>query len=172
MKHLKTYESYEDNLDAYTNLVKEICYELEDEGYDVKVDSSLKVPSWAKDYIKQGHTVLSKDRILDITISKKGWFIYDDIKEICDRLIEALGNSSNWSGGNRQSMRLEKEPIVSHYWQSNSEKGEPMILFPDSRMMFVKKIDRDIVPSKSYTKSTLPPTKESCLKSEIILKFR
>jgi hypothetical protein len=178
MKHLKNwkiFESYEKNLESYTELVREICYELSDVGYDIKVDSRLEVPSWAKDEIKKGHRVLAKDRILDITISKIGWFTYDDVKDTCERLIEALGNSSNWSSGNILPMTLatgKDRPKVYHYWQSNADMGEPVFLTPNSPLIYARKTSGGAIPTKHYTGLSITPTKERCLKSEIILRFR
>lgn len=177
MKHLKTYQifelapHFEPNMDSYTKLVKEICYELEDEGYNVDIKSELEVPSWVKDYIKKGHNVSYRERILDITISKKGWFVYNDVRDTCERLIEVLGYSKYWSDVSVKPMTLE-DTLITHYWPS-STKGERMILFPMSAAMNVKKKNSDVIPSGPYLGwRTGSPTEKDCLKSEVVLKFR
>jgi hypothetical protein len=165
MKHLKTFEGvFETDMESYTNLAKEICYELEDEGYDVEVKSELTTPDWAREGIKKGHTVSYKERLLDITISKKGWFDYNDVKETCDRLIDVMGDSLHWSTSKsiRQPMRLDGNVKVHYYLRSDRFRGKFMSMPYQGGSMWVKVVTRDLSEDD----------KNDCLQTKVVLKFR
>lgn len=113
MKHLKKFESYEEHLSLSLDIVKEICLELEDDGYDVNITNSSKIPDWAKDYLKKGFYVSHKDQSITIEISKlRSYFEYNDIKDTVERLIKVLGQGElvDDSLKGRNSFKLQNYP--------------------------------------------------------------
>lgn len=152
-------------------ITKEICLELEDDGYDVTINSTNDIPSWAQDYILKGMSVARRDQSIIIEISKlRGYFEYDDIKDTIQRLISVMSEGElvddNLKG--RNGFKIDGYPgwgdinkyipKVYHYWRASRHDGE-LIFIPRIGSMWVKKTttkDDDI---------------ERCLKTEIRLVF-
>ncbi len=174
MKHLKTYklyESYKKHLSLSLDIAKEICLDLEDDGYDVTINTISEVPDWAKDYIDKGMKVTHKHQNIIIEISKlRSYFEYDDIKDTVERLINVIGQGElvddKLKGRNGFKLTdypgwgdvTKYVPKVYHYWRSDRHRGG-LFNIPGIGSMWVKKTttkDDDI---------------ERCLKSEIKLVF-
>ncbi len=135
MRYLKTFESL--SVDTLREDLTEICYELTDGRFGIKIYDDSDFPGW-------GHIpgsgmnvprVERDDKILCIyLLNNTGWtdplknkhyhgFSFDEVREVVLRVVDYLGDRykgcSVLSVGEHERSNINKSEIVSHYWTSN-----------------------------------------------------
>lgn len=99
---IKTFENFNNN--EMVDTVKDICLELEDEGFDVR------------------HNWINETTIMKGTGAKHVLFDYNEVKEVIDRLREYLGdrlisisasNGSGWVNIRRLQLGSGGDPVMS-----------------------------------------------------------
>ena len=128
MRHLKTYKIFESNDINVRKDLTEICYELTDGRFGIKIYDDSDFPGW-------GHIpgtgmnpprVERDDKILCIYLSNdiesKG-FSFDEVREVVLRVIDYLGDrykgcSVLYLSENERSS-INKRGIAEHNWIGN-----------------------------------------------------
>ena len=128
MRYLKKYKLFESNDIDVREDITEICYELTDGRFDIKIYDNNEFPRW-------GHIPSSGmnlpflelgDNILCINLSDYrdyDGFSFDEIREVILRIIDYLGDRykgcSVLSVGEYERSNINKREIVEHNWTSN-----------------------------------------------------
>lgn len=127
MKHIETYKIFESNDNVRKNLT-EICYELTDGRFGIKIYDDPDFPGW-------GHipgsgmnlpVTVTGDKILCIYLSNDrdyNGFSFDEVREVILRAVDYLGDRykgcSVLSVGEHERSSINKKEIVDHYWIGN-----------------------------------------------------
>jgi len=127
MKHIKTYKIFESNDNVIKNLT-EICYELTDGRFGIKIYDDPDFPGWGHipgsgmnlPHVERG------DKILCIYLSndiyRKG-FSFDEVREVILRVVDYLGRRykvcSVLSVSEHERSSINKREIVEHKFIGN-----------------------------------------------------
>ena len=128
MRHLKTYKIFESNDINVREDLTEICYELTDGRFDIKIYGDNEFTGWGN-IPGSGMNVPSLvdgDKILFIGLSNYmdyGGFSFDEVREVILRLVDYLGDRykgcSVLSVGEYERSNINKREIVEHNWFGN-----------------------------------------------------
>jgi len=132
MKHLKTYKIFESNDINVREDLTEICYELTDGRFDIKIyDSSDSGATWWELTSKiqfgmnQPH-IERDDEILCINLSDYrdyDGFSFDEVREVILRVVDYLGDRykgcSVLSVGEHERSNINRREITEHNWFGN-----------------------------------------------------
>lgn len=125
MKYLKTFESL--SVDTSREDLTEICYELTDDRFGIKIYDDSDFPGW-------GHIpgsgmnvprVERDDKILCIYLSDRSHtgFSFSEVRDVVLRVLDYLGDRykgcSVLSVSENERSNINKSEIVNHYWTSN-----------------------------------------------------
>jgi hypothetical protein len=125
MRYLKTFESL--SVDTSREDLTEICYELTDDRFGIKIYDDSDFPGW-------GHIpgsgmnvprVERDDKILCIYLSDVSYtgFSFDEVRDVILRVVDYLGDRykgcSVLSVSEHERSSINKSEIVNHYWTSN-----------------------------------------------------
>ena len=86
MKHLKSYQIFESiSVDTLREELIEICYELTDGGFRIKISDSNDLPNL---------NLPSDDKVLFIGLENRDYqgFSFDEVKDVVLRVIDYLGD--------------------------------------------------------------------------------
>jgi len=86
MKHLKSYQIFESiSVDTLREELTEICYELTDGGFRIKISDSNDLPNL---------NLPSDDKVLFIGLENRDYqgFSFDEVKDVVLRVIDYLGD--------------------------------------------------------------------------------
>ena len=86
MKHLKSYQIFESiSVDTLREELTEICYELTDGGFRIKISDSNNLPNL---------NLPSDDKVLFIGLENRDYhgFSFDEVKDVVLRVIDYLGD--------------------------------------------------------------------------------
>ena len=86
MKHLKSYQIFESiSVDNLREELTEICYELTDGGFRIKISDSNDLPNL---------NLPSDDKVLFIGLENRDYqgFSFDEVKDVVLRVIDYLGD--------------------------------------------------------------------------------
>jgi hypothetical protein len=134
MKHIKTYKIFESNDNVRKNLT-EICYELTDGRFDIKIYDDNEFPGWGSipgsgmnvphALIQQANVELN-DKILCIYLSDYmdyNGFSFDEVREVVLRVVDYLGDRykgcSVLSVGEHERSSINRREIIEHNWFGN-----------------------------------------------------
>jgi hypothetical protein len=128
MKHIKSYKIFESSTEDVREDLTEICYELTDDRFGIKIYDDSDFPGW-------GHIpgsgmnlphVERDDKILCIYLSDYrdyDGFSFDEVREIILRMVDYLGDRykgcSVLSVGEGMRSSINKKDISSHNWIGN-----------------------------------------------------
>jgi hypothetical protein len=128
MKHLKTYKIFESNDINVREDLTEICYELTDGRFGIKIYDDPDFPGWGHipgsgmnlPHVERG------DKILCIYLSndiyRKG-FSFDEVREVILRVVDYLGRRykvcSVLSVSEHERFSINKREIVEHKFIGN-----------------------------------------------------
>ena len=132
MRHLKTYKIFESNDINVREDLTEICYELTDGRFDIKIyDSSDSGATWWELTSKiqfgmnQPH-IERDDEILCINLSDYrdyDGFSFDEVREVILRVVDYLGDRykgcSVLSVGEHERSNINRREITEHNWFGN-----------------------------------------------------
>ncbi len=128
MKHLKTYKIFESNDINVREDLTEICYELTDGRFAIKIYDDDEFLGWGR---VPGSGVnppyVGRDgKILFINLSDYrdyDGFSFDEVREVILRVIDYLGDRykgcSALSVGEHERSSINKKEIVEHNWFGN-----------------------------------------------------
>jgi len=130
MKHLKTYKIFESNDINVREDLTEICYELTDGRFDIKISNYYTVTPAAWGNIQgsgmnQPH-IERDDEILCINLSDYrdyDGFSFDEVREVILRVVDYLGDRykgcSVLSVGEHERSNINRREITEHNWFGN-----------------------------------------------------
>ncbi len=128
MRHLKTYKIFESNDINVREDLTEICYELTDGRFDIKIYDGPEFPGWGNipgsgtnlPHIERG------DKILCINLSDYrdyDGFSFDEVREVILRVVDYLGDGykgcSVLSVGEHERSNINRREITEHNWFGN-----------------------------------------------------
>jgi len=113
MRHLKTYKIFESNDINVREDLTEICYELTDGRFDIKIYDGSEFPGWG-------------NKILCINLSDYrdyDGFSFDEVREVILRVVDYLGDRykgcSVLSVGEHERSNINRREITEHNWFGN-----------------------------------------------------
>lgn len=131
MKHLKSYNKLFESVDTTTEDITEICYELTDGRFAIKVYDEF--PGWGRtsgvgviDISNPEFHLTQEDKIVIISLSDYrdyDGFSFDEVREVVLRLVDYLGDRYKGCSvlfvGDHRRYNINKREIVEHNWFSN-----------------------------------------------------
>ena len=128
MRHLKTYKIFESNDINVREDLTEICYELTDGRFDIKIYDGPEFPGWGNipgSGMNQPH-IERGDKILCINLSDYrdyDGFSFDEVREVILRVVDYLGDGykgcSVLSVGEHERSNINRREITEHNWFGN-----------------------------------------------------
>lgn len=128
MRHLKTYKIFESNDINVREDLTEICYELTDGRFDIKIYDGPEFPGWGNipgSGMNQPH-IERGDKILCINLSDYrdyDGFSFDEVREVILRVVDYLGDRykgcSVLSVGEHERSNINRREITEHNWFGN-----------------------------------------------------
>jgi hypothetical protein len=128
MKHLKTYKIFESNDINVREDLTEICYELTDGRFDIKIYDSSDSEFYfifSGSGMNQPH-IERDDEILCINLSDYrdyDGFSFDEVREVILRVVDYLGDRykgcSVLSFGEHERSNINRREITEHNWFGN-----------------------------------------------------
>ena len=128
MRHLKTYKIFESNDINVREDLTEICYELTDGRFDIKIYDGSEFPGWGNipgSGMNQPH-IERGDKILCINLSDYrdyDGFSFDEVREVILRVADYLGDRykgcSVLSVGEHERSNINRREITEHNWFGN-----------------------------------------------------
>lgn len=128
MRHLKTYKIFESNDINVREDLTEICYELTDGRFDIKIYDDSEFSGWGNipgSGMNQPH-IERGDKILCINLSDYrdyDGFSFDEVREVILRVVDYLGDRykgcSVLSVGEHERSNINRREITEHNWFGN-----------------------------------------------------
>ena len=128
MRHIKSYQIFESNDINVREDLTEICYELTDGRFDIKIYDDNEFPGWGNipgSGMNQPH-IERGDKILCINLSDYrdyDGFSFDEVREVILRVVDYLGDRykgcSVLSVGEHERSNINRREITEHNWFGN-----------------------------------------------------
>jgi hypothetical protein len=128
MRHLKTYKIFESNDINVREDLTEICYELTDGRFYIKIYDDSEFSGWGNipgSGMNQPH-IERGDKILCINLSDYrdyDGFSFDEVREVILRVVDYLGDRykgcSVLSVGEHERSNINRREITEHNWFGN-----------------------------------------------------
>ena len=128
MRHIKSYRIFESNDINVREDLTEICYELTDGRFDIKIYDGPEFPGWGNipgSGMNQPH-IERGDKILCINLSDYrdyDGFSFDEVREVILRVVDYLGDRykgcSVLSVGEHERSNINRREITEHNWFGN-----------------------------------------------------
>ena len=128
MKYLKKYKIFESVDTTTTEDITEICYELTDGRFRIKIYGDNEFTGWGviPGSVMNVPALVDGDKILFIGLSNYmdyDGFSFDEVREVILRLVDYLGDRykvcSVLSVGEYERSSINKREIVEHNWFGN-----------------------------------------------------
>lgn len=128
MKHIKSYKIFESSTEDVREDLTEICYELTDGRFGIKIYDDSDFPGWGHIPGSGMNTprVERDDKILCIYLSDHrdyDGFSFNEVREVILRVVDYLGDRykgcSVLSVGEHERSSINKREIVEQNWLGN-----------------------------------------------------